>query len=141
MRRICDKCRWSYDDQYRSTICPHPTFAANDGQNNFAHHPESLRYPTGFPDDRFDKSDHDAAVAIVNAAGNDRERARLIADFWRDADRADRSPRDLLVFHVGMLGGMCDRLLDELDALRAVQIKIDLDLPVGWSDKREKSGG
>jgi hypothetical protein len=29
------------DDAFRYTICPHPTFAANDGQNNFAHHPES----------------------------------------------------------------------------------------------------
>jgi len=135
MRRICDKCRWSYDDQYRDTICPHPTFAANDGQNNFAHHPESLRYPAGL----FDLSDHDAAVAIVDAAGNDRVRLRLITDYWRDADRADRSPRNLLVFHLGMLEGICDRLLDELDALRAVQNKIDL--PVGWSDKREKSGG
>ena len=38
----CDKCGKRFDDAYRFTICPHGTFAANDGQNNFAHHPESF---------------------------------------------------------------------------------------------------
>jgi hypothetical protein len=37
----CKICRKFLDDAFRYTICPHPTFAANDGQNNFAHHPES----------------------------------------------------------------------------------------------------
>jgi hypothetical protein len=37
----CPKCHTRYDDAYRWTICPHETFAANDGQNNHAHHPES----------------------------------------------------------------------------------------------------
>jgi hypothetical protein len=37
----CRKCKRFFEDVYRSTICPHGTFAANDGQNNFAHHPES----------------------------------------------------------------------------------------------------
>lgn len=35
----------SFDDEYRTTICPHETFAANDGANNFAHHPESHLAP------------------------------------------------------------------------------------------------
>ena len=34
-------CGKRFDDEYRTTICPHETFAANDGQNNFAHHPEA----------------------------------------------------------------------------------------------------
>jgi hypothetical protein len=38
----CYKCGARFDDEYRSTICPHETLAANDGRNNFAHHPESL---------------------------------------------------------------------------------------------------
>lgn len=38
----CSKCHTRYDDEYRWTICPHETFAANDGKNNFAHHPESF---------------------------------------------------------------------------------------------------
>ena len=41
----CEKCKVSYDDAYRWTICPHETFAANDGKNNFAHHPESHLSP------------------------------------------------------------------------------------------------
>ena len=37
----CPKCRRYFDDQYRWTICPHNTFAANDGENNFCHHFDS----------------------------------------------------------------------------------------------------
>jgi hypothetical protein len=37
----CEKCKKHFDDEYRWTICPHETFAANDGKNNFAHYPES----------------------------------------------------------------------------------------------------
>jgi len=35
-------CGARFDDEYRTTVCPHGTFAANDGRNNFAHHPESF---------------------------------------------------------------------------------------------------
>lgn len=38
---ICVKCMMSFDDEFRTTVCPHGTFAANDGRNNFKHHPES----------------------------------------------------------------------------------------------------
>lgn len=41
----CSDCGWTFDDAYRWTICPHETFAANDGANNFAHHVESLLTP------------------------------------------------------------------------------------------------
>lgn len=37
----CSACAMYFDDAYRLTYCPHDTFAANDGNNNFAHHPES----------------------------------------------------------------------------------------------------
>lgn len=37
----CERCLMYFDDVYRSTICTHDTFLANDGSNNFAHHPES----------------------------------------------------------------------------------------------------
>lgn len=39
---VCEKCKAKYDDQFRWTYCPHDTFEANDGQNNFAHHPDSF---------------------------------------------------------------------------------------------------
>jgi hypothetical protein len=38
---ICEQCGARFEDEYRTTICPHGTFAANDGRNNFSHHPES----------------------------------------------------------------------------------------------------
>jgi hypothetical protein len=39
----CAPCGAAYDDEYRWTWCPHDTFVANDGENRFAHHPESYR--------------------------------------------------------------------------------------------------
>jgi hypothetical protein len=41
MTVICKKCGALFDDEFRWTFCPHETFAANDGQNNFRHHPEA----------------------------------------------------------------------------------------------------
>ena len=37
----CPDCQRTFQDEYRFTFCPHDTFAANDGKNNFAHHPEA----------------------------------------------------------------------------------------------------
>lgn len=37
----CEKCKLFYDDEFRITTCPHDTFLANDGENNFKHYPES----------------------------------------------------------------------------------------------------
>jgi hypothetical protein len=52
MKIQCSKCNARFDDEFRTTICPHETFAANDGRNNFAHHPETPlddgRCPCGF---------------------------------------------------------------------------------------------
>ncbi len=41
MRITCPACSARFDDEFLTTICPHETLAANDGRNNFAHHPES----------------------------------------------------------------------------------------------------
>lgn len=35
----CEVCKKFYDDEFRDTQCPHDTFSANDGHNNFKHHP------------------------------------------------------------------------------------------------------
>jgi hypothetical protein len=37
----CKDCKKYYDDQFRYTICPHDTFLANDGRNNFMYHEDS----------------------------------------------------------------------------------------------------
>jgi len=39
----CGECGSSYDDEFRSALCPHCTFSANDGCNNFNHHIEAHR--------------------------------------------------------------------------------------------------
>ena len=38
---LCDGCGMWYDDEYRWTICPHQTFAANNGNNNFVHNDQA----------------------------------------------------------------------------------------------------
>lgn len=62
----CEICKKYYDDEFRDTQCPHDTFSANDGQNNFKHYPEAwlaLHAPRrGFSDPLFEKykaSEHD----------------------------------------------------------------------------------
>lgn len=56
MRLQCVKCNARFDDEFRTTICPHETFAANDGKNHFQHHPESVLddgcCPCGFDKDK-----------------------------------------------------------------------------------------
>ena len=37
----CMECHKYFSDTFRWTFCPHDTFPANDGANNFAEHPES----------------------------------------------------------------------------------------------------
>lgn len=37
----CTTCLLAFDDEFRDTLCPHKTFAANDGSNRFAHHPDA----------------------------------------------------------------------------------------------------
>lgn len=41
----CPRCTRSFDDEFRFTFCPHTTFIANDGQNNFREYPESYLGP------------------------------------------------------------------------------------------------
>lgn len=37
----CETCCWQFDDEFRSYVCPHYTFPANDGNNIFKHHRDS----------------------------------------------------------------------------------------------------
>jgi hypothetical protein len=38
----CDKCKKYFEDIYRSYICPHNAFPANDGKNNFKVHNDAF---------------------------------------------------------------------------------------------------
>jgi len=62
-------------------------------------------------DDHMTDDDRAHAGAILAARGVDRLVVRLVRESWSDEGRADRAPRALLVFHLGLLAGMCDRLL------------------------------
>lgn len=39
-------CGRKFDDEYRTTLCPHDAFLANDGKNHFAVHHDSYLEPT-----------------------------------------------------------------------------------------------
>ena len=41
----CSKCGARFEDEYRTTVCPHDAFLANDGHNNFAVHHDALLVP------------------------------------------------------------------------------------------------
>lgn len=55
----CDKCSARFDDEFRTTICPHETFPANDGKNNFRYHHGAYlddgRCPCGYPKEECDE--------------------------------------------------------------------------------------
>jgi hypothetical protein len=42
MMVLCGECGGMYDDEFLLTICPHQAFPANDGNNNFALHEDSV---------------------------------------------------------------------------------------------------
>ena len=37
----CGDCGMWFEDVFRSTVCPHEAFPANDGNNNFSRHWDS----------------------------------------------------------------------------------------------------
>ncbi len=45
----CPKCEIWFNDVYRSTICPHDAFPANDGNNNFHVHDDAYLSPDAPP--------------------------------------------------------------------------------------------
>lgn len=53
----CPKCRVWFEDVYRSTICLHSAFLANDGQNNFTVHENA--YLSTQPPRKEEKDAHD----------------------------------------------------------------------------------
>ncbi len=81
------------------------------------------------PGDALADEDRAALQAIVRE-DDDRARLRLVHAYWRDFERSERTPRTIAYLHLGLLGGMCDRLLDQRERLAAT---------VSWGDTREKA--
>ena len=50
-----------------------------------------------------------SAITLAVEAGDSEMAARLIYEYYRDRDRADRTPRQILYLHIGMLAGMLAR--------------------------------
>lgn len=49
MIQTCDVCDTKYDDEFRSTLCPHAAFFSNDGENNFLIRDDSFVEPRTIP--------------------------------------------------------------------------------------------
>ncbi len=85
---------------------------------------------TAGPDSDETLGDEDLAACVAIAVEkDDRARLNLLIQFWRDSDRAERMPRPIAYLHLGLLSGMCDRLLSAQEKPSAVS----------WGDTREKS--
>ena len=41
MRVNCPQCKRRFENRYRSVLCPHRAFPANDGHNNFKTHEDA----------------------------------------------------------------------------------------------------
>jgi len=54
-----------------------------------------------------------AALAAIWTADDDRSRLDRLIAYWRDDDRSARTPREMLYLHLGIVAGICLRLLDE----------------------------
>ena len=62
----CKQCLMYFDDEFRSTLCPHQAFPANDGNNNFAVY-EDAYLSNSHPTDKQAYEDLAASGGIVDA--------------------------------------------------------------------------
>ncbi len=64
----CKICRMYLEDEFRSVLCPHTAFAANDGSNNFSVHDDAYlsdRPPKEYiPDGYYFKDDLDGGRLV-----------------------------------------------------------------------------
>jgi len=58
-------------------------------------------------------NDDRARLAAIMMEPDDRRQVALIREYWHDADRSDRTPREFLYLHLGIVTGICDRLLGD----------------------------
>jgi hypothetical protein len=52
------------------------------------------------------RDDAELLDAIFGATNDSHHCARLLHKYYHDADRADRTPRELMYLHIGLLVGM-----------------------------------
>lgn len=56
-------------------------------------------------------NDDAARLAAIMNERDDRRQVALIHDYWSDMERAERTAREFLYLHLGLVTGMCERLL------------------------------
>lgn len=114
----CPNCQRTFQDEYRTTICPHETFAANDGQNNFAHHSEAHLSPA-IERKSMTLNDYAAEVHQANvkwwvclkcndvgdfkAVGRDGSRVWVLCPYCGGTKKANRNVGELLMLSVSEL--------------------------------------
>jgi hypothetical protein len=69
-------------------------------------------------------------LGAIHAARDPEEIVTRMYDYYHDRDRADRTSREQMYLHLGMLSGLVMRVLNG----RKASVET-----VGWGDKREKS--
>lgn len=57
-------------------------------------------------------------LKMITDAPDDVQRLQRIIRYWADQSRAERTSRDYLVLHLGIVAGMCERLLREKGEVR-----------------------
>jgi hypothetical protein len=54
--------------------------------------------------------DREQLKQIAESADDDVRLSRIVA-YWSNADRSERTPREYLYLHLGIVSGICERLL------------------------------
>lgn len=94
MRKPCSKCGVSFDDEFRTTVCPHETFPANDGMNNFEHHNHSLLITPSLQEDIIREAINETVVTIdaqILAAAREYHRCMVTAGNRSEGDKVRQS--------------------------------------------------
>lgn len=86
--------------------------------------------------------------AIIDAVRQPRELARLVRGYYRDADRADRTSREMIYLHMGLMIGVLEQLAKRQPATAESHLAIEAALaladipcrgyptPEGWEERR-----
>ncbi len=64
------------------------------------------------PTEMLNEHDH-ALLETITRIDDPKQLITLVREYWGDLDRADRTPRRYLYFHLGVMCGTVMRLLEE----------------------------
>lgn len=115
MRVFCNNCHCDYDDEFRTTVCPHQTFPANDGSNNFEYHdhspirrlynPDRIQHPAGDSYDPNTMQWTPEELRKIEARSNPYERPTAFVTF--PADDPEPAPVQYTALCIMCVVGSC----------------------------------